>query len=78
MFCFRVIELTNQVLATKPFELFWINQDIAGEGATGELATARAVAVLENVFRAVELVGDRLAQAATPRGFAHSFNLPVI
>jgi hypothetical protein len=78
MFCFRVVELTNQVLAANPFELFWVNQDIAGESAAGELATARAVAVLENVFGAVKLVADRLAQAATPRGFAHSFDLPVI
>ena len=73
-----MIKTTDHLFATKPFELFWVDQDIAGEGAASELATARAMAVLKNVFRAVKLVGDSLAQAATARGFTHGFNLPII
>lgn len=74
----RVLETTHLIFAAQPFELVGIYNDIAGVRAAGELATARTMAVLKYVFRAVKLVADRLAQAATPRGFAHSFDLPVI
>ena len=78
MFCIRMIEVTNHFLTAQPLEMFGVDDDIGGMCAAGELATARAVAVLKNVFGPVKLVSDSLAQAATPRGFAHSFNLPVI
>ena len=73
----RMLETTHLILTAKPFELFWIYNDITGMRATGELATARTMAVLKYVFRAVKLVADRLAQATTLDGFGHGRSLLV-
>ncbi len=38
MFGLRMLETTHLIFAAEPLELFWINNDIAGMRAAGELA----------------------------------------
>ncbi len=73
--CFRVFKSADLVFTLKPFKIFRVDDDIAGMRAAGKLAATRAMTVLEDVFRALKLVADGPAQAATPGGSTHNFYL---
>ena len=78
MFGLRGLESSYLVFAGEPFEPGRINKDITGMRATGELAATRTMAILEYVFRSLELVGDSLTQATALNGITHTGSLPVV
>lgn len=75
MLCIRMIEVTNHFFTAQPLEISGVDDDIGGMCAASEFATARAMAVLKDIFGPVKLVSDSLAKAATFRGFTHGTNL---
>jgi hypothetical protein len=77
MFCLGVFETTDHLFPAEPLELFRVNDNIGRVSTAGKLATTRAMAVLEDEFRALKLVADGPAQAATPGGFTHIFLPPI-
>ena len=65
------LESANRGFPTKPFKLFWIDNNIGRVCTAGKFSAARAVAILKHHLWAGKLISDAATQATTFCLFTH-------